>query len=143
MDEDEDGIGIDGLLAPATPEEARSAYGAVGPIAQIVTKEVAKAMELDPEEYRERVTSDVIETARDALFASLLEVQDGTYEEFEEWREGYDGDCIVLGSGNVDRVTWHAFDGQAVAATYQNQPEAAQGTLRRQVFGRLYRPLFE
>lgn len=133
----------DGLLAPETPEEARAAYEAVGPTAQVVTKEVAKAMGFGREEYRERVTGEVIATARDALFASLLEVQGGSLEEFERWREAYDGECELLGSENVERAVWHAFDGRAVAATYQNEPEAARGTLRRQAFGRFYRPLFE
>lgn len=133
----------DGLLAPETPEEARAAYEAVGPTARTVTREVAKAMEFGREEYHDRVTGEVVATARDALFASLLEVRDGSREEFERWHESYGGECEVLGSENVDRVVWHAFDGRAVAATYQNEPEAARGTLRRQAFGRLYRPLFE
>lgn len=132
-----------GLLTPETPAEAREAYDALDPTAQVVTREVAKAMALNREEYGERVTGDVVETARDALFASLLEVRDGTREEFEEWRGVYDGECEVMGSENVDRVVWHAFDGEAIAATYQNEPEAARGTLRRQAFGRLYRPVFE
>ncbi|MCL7418870.1 MAG: DUF5809 family protein [Halalkalicoccus sp.] len=133
----------DGRFAPDSPDEARELYESVGPSAQVVTREIAKAMEFDREEYHDRVTSEVVETARDALFASLLEVQDGSREEFEEWREGYEGDVDVMGSENVDRVVWHAFDGKAVAATYQHEPEAAHGTLRRQAFGRLYRPAFE
>ncbi|ADJ16035.1 DUF5809 family protein [Halalkalicoccus jeotgali] len=133
----------DGWLAPEEPEEARTLYESVGPSAQVVTREVAKAMGFDREEYRERVTGEVVETARDALFASLLEVHDGSREDFEGWREGFSGEVSVMGSENVDRVVWHAFDGEGVAATYQNEPEAARGTLRRQAFGRLYRPLFD
>jgi hypothetical protein len=132
-----------GLLSPETPEEARAAYEAVGPTAQVVAKEAARAMGFDREEYRERVTSEVIATARDALFASLLEVREGSLEEFERWREDYDGECELFGSENVERAVWHALDDRAVAATYQNEPEAARATLRRQAFGRLYRPLFE
>lgn len=133
----------DGWLAPESPEEAREIYESVGPSAQVVTREVAKAMAFDREEYRERVTGEVVETAREALFASLLEVRDGSRGEFEEWQEAFDGEVSVMGSENVDHVVWHAFDGRAVAATYQNEPEAARGTLRRQAFGSLYRPLFE
>lgn len=136
-------IETDGWFAPESPAEARELYEAVGPIAQVVTREVAKAMGFDREEYRERMTGEVVETARDALFASLLEVRDGSREGFEEWRTGFEGECEVLGSENVERVVWHAFDGRAVAATYQHEPEAAHGTLRRQTFGRLYRPVFE
>ena len=91
---------------------------------------------------RKKVTEEVVETAHDALFASLLEVHDGSREAFEERREGFDGEVEVLGSENVDRVVWHTFDGEAIAATYQNEPEAARGTLRRQAFGRLYRDVF-
>lgn len=136
-------VETDGWLAPDTPEEARESYESLGSTAQVVTREVAKAMNFDREEYEKRVTGEVIETARDALFASLLEVQSGSDEAFEEWRGEYEGDCAVLGSENVDRVVWHAFGEEAIAATFQNEPEAARGTLRRQAFGRLYRPVFE
>ncbi|MCH7659878.1 MAG: hypothetical protein IH933_04640 [Euryarchaeota archaeon] len=132
-------VETDGWLAPETPEDAREQYESLGATAQVVTREVAKAMSFDREEYSERVTDEVVETARDALFASLLEVHDGSREAFEERHEGFDGEVEVLGSENVDRVVWHTFDGEAIAATYQNEPEAARGTLRRQAFGRLYR----
>jgi hypothetical protein len=51
----------------------------------------------------------------------------------------------VFGSGDVDRVVWHAapFAGEVVAATFQNERDAAVGTLRRQAFTRGYRPRFE
>ena len=128
-----------GFLSPDSADEARAAYESVGPTAQVVVKEVAKAMAFDPEEYDERVTGDVIETARDAIFAELLEVRVGTSEEFEEWAEAYDGEVQMLGSEHVDNVAWHAGpDGEAVAATFQDQEEAAVGTLRRQAYGRIY-----
>lgn len=128
-----------GWLAPESPEEARNSYETLGPTARTVTREVAKPIVSNREEYREKVTEEVVETAHDALFASLLEVSDGSREEFEEWRERYDGEVEVMGSENVSNVVWHAFGDEALAATYQNEPEAAQGTLRRQAFGRLYR----
>lgn len=128
------------MFAPETPADARDAYETVGPAARVVVREVARAMELDREEYHERVTSEVVATARDALFASLLEVYDGTDEEFETWRESNpDVEVHVEGSEHVDHVVWHAFDGRAVAATYQHEPEAARAALRRQAFGKLYR----
>ena len=71
----------EGIHAPETEAEARELYEAAGPTAQTVVREVAKAMEFDREEYSERVTGDVVETARDAVFASLLAVtvgDDGT-----------------------------------------------------------------
>jgi len=136
----------EGEFAPATPAAARERYESVGPTAQVVVKEVAKAMEMDADEYGRRVTSDVVETARDALFASLLAVHVGTREEFEEWVESsdYDEDAVwEAGSEHVDNVVWHAAPAAdaVVAATYQDQRRAAVGTLRRQAFGRVYREL--
>ena len=131
-----------GTFAPESVEQAREYYESVGPAAQTVVREVARAMEFDREEYGERVTGEVVETARDALFASLLEVRVGTREEYERWRAEYDGEVIETGHEQVDRVVWHAGPtGEAVAATFQNEEDAAVATLRRQAFGRLYRDL--
>lgn len=131
-----------GRIAPENPAAARAAYEELGPTAQVVVKETAKAMAFDEDEYDERVTGEVIATARDAIFASLLEVRVGTREEYDEWRETFDGEVFEAGSDTVDNVVWHAFDGRAVGATYQEEREAAVATLRRQAFNRLYRELF-
>lgn len=128
-----------GIIAPKTPAEARRTYDAVGPPAQVVVREVARAMEFDPEEYDSRVSPAVVETARDALFASLLTVTVGDREEYLGWRKRFDGEVFEAGSEHVDRVVWHAFDGKAVAATFAEEREAAIATLQRQAFGRLYR----
>ena len=97
-------------------------------------------MGLDAEEYRERVTGEVVETARDVLFAESLSVTVGSREEFEAWRADADREVEVIGAETVDNVVWHApeFAETAVAATYQSEREAAVGTLRRQAFGRIY-----
>ena len=132
----------EGIFAPETIEDAREAYEDVGPAAQTVVRETARAMEFDREEYRDRVTGEVVETARDALFASLLVVSVGTKAEFDEWRDDNpDYEVHVAGSDSVDFVVWHAapFAETAVAATFQNEEGAAVGTLRRQAFGRIYR----
>ena len=135
----------EGVFAPESEEAAREAFESVGPAAQLVVRETAKAMAFDREEYRERVTGEVVQTARDALFASLLEVRVGDREEWEAW-QGANPDYEVHEAGHpeVERVVWHAcpFAGTAVAATFQDEPEAAVGTLRRQAFGRCYRDLF-
>ncbi|MFP8891466.1 DUF5809 family protein [Natrialbaceae archaeon A-CW2] len=134
----------EGWFAPETVEEAREQYESVGPAAQTVVREVARAMSFDRDEYADRVSSDVVETARDSLFASLLEVHVGTREEYASWREAYDGEVIEHGSDSVDNVAWHAGpENVAVAATFQSKPDAAVGTLRRQAFGTIYRELFE
>ncbi|ELY68681.1 DUF5809 family protein [Natrinema versiforme] len=131
-----------GTFTFESAEAARAQYESVGPAAQTVVREVAKAMEFEREEYDERVTGDVVETARDALFASLLEVRIGSREEFEEWLESYDGEVMKTGHEDVDHVVWHVGpESEAVAATFQNEEDAAVATLRRQAFGRLYREL--
>jgi len=132
----------DGVFAPSSLEQARDQYERVGPAAQTVVRETAKAMDFDREEYGERVTSDVVETARDALFASLLTVTVGTRAEYDEWRASYSGDVHEMGGENVDHVVWHEGPAEeAIAATFQHEEAAAVATLRRQAFGRLYRDL--
>ena len=129
-----------GFLAPETEAEARDRYDETGPAAQTVVKETAKAMAFAPDEYDERVTGEVIETARDALFASLLAVRTGTREEFDDWLADRDREVREEGSENVENVAWHDALGETVvAATYQDEQRAAVATLLRQAFGRVYR----
>lgn len=131
----------EGLFAPSTAEAARQRYDALGPASQTVVREVAKSMAFDQEEYNERVTTAVVTTARDALFASLLEVTVGTREEFDAWCEKRAYEVELTGSESVDHVVWHpvAFAETVVGATFQSEETAAIGTLRRQAFGRHYR----
>ncbi|WP_336360718.1 DUF5809 family protein [Haladaptatus sp. ZSTT2] len=132
----------DGLFSPETIEDAREQFEQVGPAAQLTVKETAKAMAFDREEYHERVTDDVVTTARNALFSSLLKVTVGTREEFDEWCAAHDEyDVVEAGSDSVDHVVWHVapFANTVVAATFQNEEAAAVATLRRQAFGRIYR----
>jgi len=136
----------EGVFAPETESEAFESFDAVGPAAQTVVRETAKAMEFDREEYDERVTGDVVETARDALFASLLVVSVGDREAYEAWLDDHpDYEVHETGAENVDNVVWHAAPvaDAVVAATFQSEPEAAVATLRRQAFGRIYRPMFK
>lgn len=136
----------EGTLEPESEAAAAAAFESAGPTARSVVREVAKAMAFDREEYRERVTGEVVETARNALFAERLRVAAGSREEFEAWREEHpDYEVTELGSPSVGRVVWHAapFAREVVAATFENEREAAVGTLRRQAFGRIYRPRFE
>jgi hypothetical protein len=131
-----------GLFAPESAAAARDRFAALGPTAQVVVKETAKAMEMDADTYRESVTSEVVETARDAMFASMLEVHVGTRAEFEAWCDDHpDFEVIEQGNENVERVAWHpvAFEETVVAATFQSEQRAAVDTLRRQAFGRIYR----
>ena len=133
----------EGHFAPETVVEAREQYESCGPAAKTVVRETARAMGVDRDEYRERVTGEVVETARDALFASFLRVRVGSREAFEAWRAAYDGEVAETGSPDVERVVWHVAPTGAVATTFHADREAAVGTLRRQAFGRLYRPAFE
>ena len=132
----------EGFLSPETAERAREQFEAVGPTAQTTVREVTKAMDFDSAEYDERVTSAVVETAREAIFASLLEVTVGSREEFETWcADNPDYEREVIGNENVDRVVWHAapFADTVAAATFHERETAAVGTLRRQAFGSIYR----
>jgi len=136
----------EGNLSPESIDDARAAFDAAGPTATQVVREAAKAMAFDREEYRERVTGEVVERARNVLFADRLTVTVGTREEFDAWVDDHpDYEVTLVGSPDVDRVVWHAapFAGDVVAATFQNERDAAVGTLRRQAFSRLYRPRFE
>lgn len=133
-----------GLLAPETEETTRAAFEAMGPAARTVTSEVAKAMSFDRGEYRERVTGAVVETARDALFASLLEVHVGTDAEFDAWlRDRPDLEVHLEGNENVSRRAWHpvAPVESVAAVTFHEETDAVVATVRRQAFGRFYEPL--
>lgn len=129
-----------GVLTPDTITEARTVYDESGPVAQTVVREVARAMDLDREEYRKRVTPAVVETARDAIFAGMLQVSLADRETFTDWRATHPGAVTVAGHEEARNVVWHVGpDERAVAATYNDEPDAAVSTLRRQAFGRLYR----
>lgn len=130
-----------GTLAPETFSEAADEFDRLGPTAQVVVRETAKAMEFDRDEYRSRVTGTVIETARNALFAELLAVTVGSRDEFDDWCDDHDYEVIELGSPEVERVAWHPvpFVQTVIATTFQNERDAAVSTLRRNAFGRIYR----
>lgn len=133
----------EGILAPASIAGARERYADLGPAAQEVTRSVATAMDVSREEYDERVDRTVVGTAREALFGSLLEVHTAERAAFDEWLEDLERDpeVVIEGSGNVANIAWH--DAVAcetvLAATYQQEREAAVATLRRMAWNRCYR----
>ena len=136
-----------GTFAPETRADALERYEEVGPVAQVVVREATKAMSFGADEYDERVTPEVIRTARDATFAELLAVHVGDEAEFDAWLADseFDADDVVkIGSDNVDNLVWHPipFADTVVAATFQDEPDAAASTLRRNAFGRVYREEF-
>ena len=130
----------EGLFAPATAAEARDQYAAAGTAAETVVRELARSIPAaDAEAVRE--DADLRLTAREAIFASLLEVHVGTREAFEDAMADRDREAAVLGSEHVSGVAWHdapAAD-RVLAATFESEPDAAVATLRRQAFARLYR----
>lgn len=133
-----------GLLAPATEADVRERFESVGPAAQTVTREVARAMDLSKEAYDERVTSEVVGSAREALFASLLEVSVGEYAEFEAAQDDYpDAEVYENGNPEVENAAWHyvPFADALVVTTFQREPDAAVATLRRIAFARFYEPV--
>lgn len=128
------------MLAPDSMAAARDAYEEAGRSARTVVSAVAREMGLDREAYRERVTESVNEAARDAIFAGMLAVSVADRPTFDAWRSDHEGPVHLVGHEAVDHVAWHTGpDGEAVAATFQDETDAAVATLRRQAFGRLYR----
>ena len=130
-----------GTVSPLSWDDAETRYRELGATAQSVVRELARAMSFDREEYESRVDSDVVETARQTLFAESLAVRIADWGTFDEWRKEYPHDVRVAGSDNVGRVAWHDSPAAeaAVAATFENEPDAAVGTVRRMAFNRLYR----
>ncbi|AAG20623.1 MULTISPECIES: DUF5809 family protein [Halobacterium] len=135
-----------GVFAPETVADAKARFEAVGPAAQAVTKATAREMEFSKAEYDDRVTSSVVETAREAVFASLLVVAVGSYEEFAAARtEHPDAEVVQHGSQDVANAVWHyvPFADAIVAATFEAEADAAVATLRRIAFGEYYREAVE
>lgn len=132
---------VHGTFAPESWDELERRYDDLGPTAQVVVRAVSKSMGFDREEYERRVDGDVVETARQALFAETLEVRVADREAFDAWRSEYANEVRVAGSDAVGNVAWHVSHPAetAVAATFENEPEAAVGTVRRMAFNRLYR----
>ncbi len=131
----------EGLLFPETLTEARTRYAELEPVARDVVRASAKQMDFDSTEFRNRLTDEVYETAQEAIFASLLRVEIGSREAFENWNDEFEGEVTELGGELVDNVAWHAppWSNHAVAATFQDERDAAVSTLRRHAFGELYR----
>lgn len=129
-----------GIFTPSNPEAVTEYASLLGPAAQVVVKEAAKAMDFSKDEYEDRITTEVVTTARDALFASLLDVSLGSRSEFQQARNDTDYEVIELGSEHVDNVVWHTapVNNTIIAATYQDKPDAAVATLQRQAYGRIY-----
>jgi hypothetical protein len=130
----------EGLFDPETREAARERFQSLGAAARTVVKESARQMGFDKTEFDERITDEVVRTAQESLFATLLLVRVGTREEYNQWCAEQGRKPVEVGHERVEHVVWHAppFAEQAVAATFQDEREAAVGTLRRQAFGRLY-----
>lgn len=132
-----------GFLSPETLDEAQSSFEELGVPARELTREIAVAMGFNTEEYGERVTEDVVHTAREALFGSLLLVLTGERSEFDTWLnqpKHADFDVTIEGSERVVNIAWHPapMDDRVIAATYENEREAAISTLRRIAWGSVY-----
>lgn len=135
-----------GYIAPTTEEAAREHFEALGPAAQELTREIAVAMDFDHAEYRERVTAEIVSTAREALFGSLLEVTTADRDMFDTWldEQDYPPDAVTIEGGElVDNIAWHEspMASCVIGATYQNERDAAVSTLKRMAWGKLYRPV--
>ncbi|MFB6082483.1 MAG: DUF5809 family protein [Halanaeroarchaeum sp.] len=135
-----------GYIAPETEPAVRAQYAALAPAAKTVTKEIAEAATDDSDAYREIASEDVYETAQQALFASLLEVQVGTAAEYKSALDEYEGfEADVAGTETVARRAWHPVEARetVVAVSFEEREDAAVASLQRQAFGRFYRPMIE
>ncbi len=94
----------EGQFAPVSAAEARERYDAFGPTAQVVVKEVAKAMGLDPETSRSESPARSSKPLATCCRESLAD-QVGSMAEFEEWREDTDCEVTLVGAENVDNVS--------------------------------------
>lgn len=131
----------EGLLEPESEDAARERYADLEPAAGEVLGAVARTMLREDEDYDDRVTDAVRQTAHEAIFASLLRIHVGTREELDDWMADRDDSLILAGNENVENAAWHraALDDTVVAATFQDRRRAAVDTLRRQAFARVYR----
>jgi hypothetical protein len=135
----------EGLFAPESAQAAREQYAAVETAARGAVREFARTAPLAADVDTVREDADLVLTAQEVIFASLLEVHLGTRVEFEDWLGSRERAVETLGSEHVPRVAWHdaPFAGAVLAATYDAEPEAAADTLRRQAFARHYREVVE
>lgn len=131
----------EGLFAPVSASEVREQYEAAGVAAEVVVRELVRALPVADETADRPDDATLQLTATEAIFASLLEVHVGTDAEFEDHIAETDREVETLGSEHVSGVVWHdapATD-RILAATYENEPDAAVDALRRQAFAKLYR----
>jgi len=135
----------EGLFAPESPAAVRERYAELADAAEATVEAAAREQATTGEEYDDLTAEPALAAGREALFAALLAVRVGDRAEFGEWRERSDSEVELLGSEGAEGVAWHApaFADRAVAVTFHEERGAAVGTLRRQAFGRLYRPLLE
>jgi hypothetical protein len=135
-----------GHFAPATDAAVREAYDSLARVAETVTKEIAEANTDTRADYRRLTDTETVETAQEALFASLLEVQVGSTEAYEEWIDQHpDFEVEFAGTEPVPNRAWHPVRprGTVVAVSFQDAPDAAVAAVQRQAFGRHYRPILE
>lgn len=135
-----------GQVAPETEAAVREEYDALAKVAETVTKEIAKANTDTRAAYNELVDSATVETAQQSLFASLLEVHVGSVEEYDSWLAAHeDFEVVLAGTESVPRRVWHPVWPRdiVVAVSFQERPDAAVATVRRQAFGRHYRSILE
>lgn len=136
------GMQLRGMFTPETATAARERYESLALPAETVTKELAEAGTGSADAYREFLTPEVLDTAQQSLFAGLLAVRVGSREEYEEWLADHEDLTPTLaGHESVARRAWHPINPRdAVAAvSFEDSPDAAVATVRRQAFGKHYR----
>lgn len=135
-----------GHFAPSTEAEVRETYESLAQAAATVTKEIAEANADSRADYQTLIGSETVETAQQALFASMLEVQVGTTEAYDAWLADHDElETELAGAEPVSGRAWHLVSARdvVVVASFEERPDAAVSAVQRQAFGRHYRPILE
>ena len=135
-----------GYVLPETESEAQAVFEELEPASREIVGAVTRRLDVEADTLDMLVTEEVYQTAHEAMFGSLLVVTTGSESAFESWRTQppYDAFTVTMeGSDNVDNVAWHTAPvaDTVIGATYQDEREAAVATLRRIVWGKIYRPL--
>jgi hypothetical protein len=131
-----------GLFSFDSEADLAAVHQALLPAGETVTEELLDVLAYHQEASEVSVTTELVETAHEAIFASLLEVYTGDSDEFDAWlRDHPELEVHLEGHEHAERRAWHPVGpaGAVVAVTFQQEVEAAAEMVRRQAVGRYYR----
>lgn len=130
-----------GCFTPESESELVSRFESLETTAKVLVRQLRTAFDRNQDYVDDHLDQADVDTIKEIVFGSHLEIHAGTRQEFDQWFTGRSLELIEIGSSEVDHIAWHhsPFVETVLAATFENEPEAAVETLRRQAIGRLYR----